>query len=88
MTHITIVMRKNSIYCTDDSETTGMTIDGLIKQLQDMLLLYGNKTILTISDGENEYDIKSIIGKPCAKYFEPKDNVAEVTITVEPIGRK
>lgn len=62
----------------------GMSIDGLIKRLQDMLLLYNNKTILTISDGENEYDIKSITGKPCAKYFEPKDNVAEVTITVEP----
>ena len=66
----------------------GMTIDGLIKRLQDMLLLYNNKTILTISDGENEYDIKSITGKPCAKYFEPKDNVAEVTITVEPRGEE
>lgn len=66
----------------------GMPIDGLIKRLQDMLLLYNNKTILTISDGENEYDIKSITGMPCAKYFEPKDNVAEVTITVEPRGEE
>jgi hypothetical protein len=50
-----------------------------------MALLYGDKIVLTITDGHNEYSIKEITGKQCAKYFEPSDNVAEVVIT---IGRK
>jgi hypothetical protein len=62
-----------------------MNIQDLIKQLQDMTMLYGNKIVLTITDGHNEYSIKEITGKQCAKYFEPSDNVAEVVIT---IGRK
>ena len=59
-----------------------MNIQKLIKQLEDMILIYGNRIILTITDGENEYRIKNINGKQCAKYFEPKDNVAEVTINI------
>ena len=59
-----------------------MNIQGLIKQLEDMILVYGERIILSITDGENEYRIKSINGKQCAKYFEPKDNVAEVTINI------
>ena len=62
-----------------------MNIQDLIKQLQDMVLLYGNRTVLTITDGQNEYNIKEITGKQCAKCFEPSDNVAEVVII---IGRK
>ena len=50
-----------------------------------MALLYGDRIVLTITDGQNEYNIKEITGKQCAKYFEPSDNVAEVVIT---IGRK
>lgn len=59
-----------------------MNIQGLIKQLEDMILIYGNRIILTITDGENEYCIKNINGKQCAKYFEQKDNVAEVIINI------
>ena len=59
-----------------------MNIQGLIKQLEDMILVYGERIILTITDGESEYYIKSINGKQCAKYFEPKDNIAEVTINI------
>lgn len=59
-----------------------MNIQELIKQLEDMILIYRNRIILTITDGENEYYIKNINGKQCAKYFEPKDNVAEVTINI------
>ena len=59
-----------------------MNIQELIKQLEDMMLIYGDRIILTITDGENEYRIKNINGKQCAKYFEPKDNVAEVTINI------
>lgn len=62
-----------------------MNIQDLINQLQDMVLLYGDRIVLTITDGQNEYSIKEITGKQCAKYFEPSDNVAEVIIT---IGRK
>lgn len=62
-----------------------MSIQDLIKQLHDMVLLYGDRIVLTITDGQNEYNIKEIIGKQCAEYFEPTDNVAEVVIT---IGRK
>ena len=62
-----------------------MNIQDLIKQLQDMMLLYGNRInriILTVTDEQNEYSIKKITGKQCAKYFEPTDNVAEVIITI------
>lgn len=62
-----------------------MTIKDLIKQLEDMRLLYGDKVILTVTDGESENGIKSISGIPCARYFKPEDKVAEVFIT---IGRK
>lgn len=62
-----------------------MTVKELIKQLEDMRLLYGDKVILTITDGELDYRVKDITGISCAKYFEPSDNVAEVIIT---IGRK
>lgn len=59
-----------------------MTIKELIKQLADMQLLYGNKTILTVTDGELDYCVKDITGISCAKYFDPSDNVAEVIITI------
>lgn len=59
-----------------------MTIKELIKQLEDMQLLYGNKTILTVTDGELDYCVKDITGISCAKYFDPSDNVAEVIITI------
>jgi hypothetical protein len=62
-----------------------MNIQDLIKQLQDMALLYGDRIVLTITDGQDEYSIKEITGKQCAEYFEPSDNVAEVVIA---IGRK
>lgn len=55
----------------------------LVKQLNDMTLLYGDKIILTITDEKNEYFIKGITGKQCAKYFKPEDKVAEVIITIE-----
>lgn len=60
-----------------------MNIDDLIKQLNDMKLLYGNKIILTITDGESNYTIKDITGIPCAKYFVPSDKVAEVIINIK-----
>lgn len=60
-----------------------MKIKELINELNDMLLLYGDKTILTITDSQNEYDIKSVCGTQCAKYFQPTDNVAEVTIEIK-----
>ena len=59
-----------------------MTIKELIKQLEDMWLLYGDKTILTVTDGELDYCVKDITGISCAKYFEPSDKVAEVIITI------
>lgn len=59
-----------------------MTIKELIKQLEDMQLLYGDKVILTVTDGELDYRIKDITGISCAKYFKPSDNVAEVIITI------
>ena len=62
-----------------------MRLEELIKQLEDMRLLYGDKVILTVIDGKSEYNIKSISGIPCAKYFEPEDKIAEVIIT---IGKK
>ena len=60
-----------------------MSIKDLIKQLYDMVLLYGDRIVLTITDGQNEYSIKEIIGKQYAKYFEPTDNVSEVVITID-----
>lgn len=62
-----------------------MKIKELIKQLEDMRLLYGDKVILTVTDGELDYRVMDIAGISCAKYFDPSDNVAEVIIT---IGRK
>lgn len=62
-----------------------MRIKELIKLLEDMRLLYGDKVILTVTDGESEYNIKSVSGIPCAKYFKPEDKIAEVIIA---IGRK
>lgn len=59
-----------------------MNIQELIKQLEDMILIYGDRMLITITDGEREYCIKSINGKQCAKYFEPKDNIAEVIINI------
>lgn len=35
-----------------------MKIEELIKYLNDMMLLYGNKIILTVTDGETDYAIK------------------------------
>lgn len=59
-----------------------MTIKELIKQLEDMRLLYGDKVILTVTDGELDYRIKDVTGIGCAEYFNPSDNVAEVIITI------
>lgn len=59
-----------------------MIIKELIKQLEDMRLLYGDKAILTVTDGELDYHIKYITGIDCAKYFKPEDKVAEVIITI------
>ncbi len=59
-----------------------MKIKELIKQLEDMQLLYGDKIILTVTDGELDYYIRDIKGISCAKYFEPSDNVAEVIIAI------
>lgn len=59
-----------------------MKIEELIKYLNDMMLLYDNKVILTITDGEIEYAIKSVSGISCAKYFTPQDKVAEVIIKI------
>jgi len=59
-----------------------MTIKELIKQLEDMQLLYGDKIILTVTDGKSENAIKSVSGIPCARYFKPEDKVAEVIITI------
>jgi hypothetical protein len=66
-----------------EQEGRGMSIQDLIKQLQDIELVYGDKIILTITDGESEYRIKDITGKPCAKYFEPSDHVAEVIVRID-----
>lgn len=63
-----------------------MNIDDLIKQLNDLKLLYGNKIILTITDGESDYAIKDITGIQCAKYFVPSDRVAEVIINIKRRG--
>ena len=62
-----------------------MSIQDLIKQLEDMILIYGDRIILTITDGESEYSIKDINGKQCARYFESSDCVSEVIVR---IGRK
>lgn len=60
-----------------------MTIAELIKQLQDIMLIYGDKIILTITDDSgNEYKVKDITGQQCAKYFEPEDHVAEAIIRI------
>lgn len=63
-----------------------MNIDDLIKQLNDLKLLYGNKIILTITDGESDYAIKDITGIQCAKYFQPIDGVSEVIIKIKRKG--
>jgi hypothetical protein len=47
-----------------------------------MILIYGDRIILTITDGESEYRIKNINGKQCAEYLEPEDSVAEVIINI------
>ena len=60
-----------------------MELQDLIKQLEDMRLLYGDKIILTITDGESEYSIKGITGNQCAKFFKPSDKVAEVIINLK-----
>lgn len=61
-----------------------MQIEELIKVLNDMILLYGNKIILTIKDSENTiYKIKSITGNQCAENFMPYDKVAEVIINID-----
>lgn len=59
-----------------------MQIEDLVKRLYDMMLIYGDRMILTITDGESEYYIKDITGKQCAEYFEPEDNVAETIINI------
>lgn len=59
-----------------------MDIHDLIKQLQDAVLIYGDKIILTITDGESEYRIKDLTGKMCAQYFEPSDHVSEVIVRI------
>lgn len=59
-----------------------MNIEDLAKQIADMRLLYGDNVIITVTDGKTDYRIKAISGKPCAKYFEPRDKVAEVIISV------
>ena len=60
-----------------------MGIQDLIKQLQDIILIYGdNKIVLTITDGESEYRIKDITGKSCAQYFELSDQVSEVIVRI------
>ena len=59
-----------------------MSIQDLIKQLQDIVLLYGDRTILTITDGESEYRIKDITGKPYTRYCEPSDHVSEAIIRI------
>lgn len=60
-----------------------MTIKELIKILNDMILIYGDKTILSVTDGISVYSIKQITGKQCAKYFRPIDHVSEVIITIK-----
>ena len=60
-----------------------MNILELIKQLNDMKLLYGNKIILKITDGKSDYIIRDITGMSCAKYFVPSDRVAEVIINIK-----
>ena len=60
-----------------------MSVQELIKQLQDIVLLYGDKIILTISDGKTDYKIKDITGKLCAQYFEPSDHISEVIIRID-----
>lgn len=58
-------------------------IQDLIKQLQDLVLIYGdNKIVLTITDGESEYRIKDITGQLCAQYFEPSDHVSEAIMRI------
>lgn len=60
-----------------------MSVQEMIKQLQDNVLIYGDKIILTITDGETEYKVKDITAKPCAKYFEPSDHVSEVIVRID-----
>ena len=59
-----------------------MSLKELIKRLEDMRLLYGDKVILTVTDEKSDYCIKDINGISCAKYFKPEDKVAEVIITI------
>lgn len=60
-----------------------MDFKRLFNILTDMHLLYGDKVILTVTDGESEYRIKHVTGEPYAKYFEQSDKVAEVTIVLD-----
>ena len=60
-----------------------MQIKDLIKELNDMILLYGDRVILTVTDNKTDYNIKSISGTSCAKYFQPSDKVAEITIVIK-----
>lgn len=64
-----------------------MNVEKLIKILNDMILLYGNRIILTITDGESEFRIKDVCGNQCAKYFEPIDKVSEIIIEISKIQK-
>lgn len=60
-----------------------MKFKEFVKTLNDMEVLYGDKTILTITDGESEYSINQIIGQSCAQHFNRADKVAEVIIGIQ-----
>ncbi len=60
-----------------------MKIQDLIEQLQDLAMIYGDKIILTITDGKTEYKIKDITGIPCAMGCEPSDHVSEAIIRID-----
>lgn len=62
-----------------------LTTKKIIKSLEDMLLIYGNRHIITITDGENKYRILEIDGYQCAKHFEPSDKVAEIVIKINKV---
>ena len=62
-----------------------MSLHNLIKQLQDIALIYGDKIVLTITDGESEYRIKDITGKSCAQYFKPSDHVSETIVRIKKV---
>jgi hypothetical protein len=60
-----------------------MSIQDLIKKLQDIVMIYGNEIILTITDGESEYKVKDITGQLCSKCFEPSDHASEAIIRID-----